>query len=1036
MSRFEQHLGGQRFTYALAAVLLLLWSLLGMGWLPSVSPLLAMGSALLAFLTPGYVLSLWVLRDRAIGLMERIPFALALSVGLLAPLAILMKRNLSQFSAFVLVMAGGFLIVGVVLARRGGKASHNPSTPLVRSGLAILMLIAGSITALGPRDYDDWIYLGWITRLLHAPETLWADTRFEASAWFVYEATLSHLSGLDPVNVVQITLPPLLAALGVLSFYGLCLDLCGSRRLAFWATAVQMALYVTEVEPTLGFGRVFFTRIGQDKVAAAFVLLPVAFRMAIWAGTRLTRREVIALALVLAGLLGTHIIGIALFVFIAGPFLALRFLPSWHEHSASGWQRLLVWIPLLVLIPAAWWLRTAVVAQRIWFALENLSPAQVLQFSGRRLLFLSDTVYIMPLHLLAHPLKVLTILCLPYLIWVGRRRSIFQFLAISLLIPLFTLYNPWTMAVFGAAVGPIYVWRFLWFLPVGPVLVLTVRHLCSWAGRHTSQKSPLRTLLSPVGLGLLFTAVGLVAFRGNLSLSYSALSRYEGRMSTGESQFIGCARQSVEAGDLILAPRLFNWYLFGTIPGAGVFYFLGQNWVSDGSVAIKRFYPSPNLQEPPAILGRDRLDLLDRYRVRFVVLSTPSQLEFEMQQMSWRFVPRCNGGGWLLFEYLPAEGSDPLADGNVALAEGRWEEAIAAYQAAIDSGYGDAQAWLAMGWALQEQGALGLAERAYRQAVQAGPDQAWPWLYLGRFLEAYRSGSGALQAYESAISTSPTLPTAHLAMADLLLDGGQSELADAHLRTAARLSLSDQARVDYWQELQVLADLYADRQLWQQAEQAYGAAIKLADTAEIRLALAKMRDQQGKTELVEREYQKAALLDVWDPTPRMELGQWYEEQERWEEAAQQYRLALVLNYWNTTAHMRLGRIADAQEQYGVAEQEYSLAVTKMARVNPGSVSAHMALGWLLTRQERLEEAIEVYRQVVSISPDNPTMWLRLGRNLKAAGYLAEAVGSLREALRLEPGSKGAEAALRGACREATNQRLAEVLSECNQILAE
>jgi predicted O-linked N-acetylglucosamine transferase (SPINDLY family) len=72
------------------------------------------------------------------------------------------------------------------------------------------------------------------------------------------------------------------------------------------------------------------------------------------------------------------------------------------------------------------------------------------------------------------------------------------------------------------------------------------------------------------------------------------------------------------------------------------------------------------------------------------------------------------------------------------------------------------------------------------------------------------------------------------------------------------------------------------------------------------------------------------------------------------------------------------------------------------RLKPTLASAHYALGSVLGRQERVEEAIGHFRTAVKLEPGNAEAWYQLGYALSLRGELAEAVTCCERAIALRP----------------------------------
>jgi Flp pilus assembly protein TadD len=67
---------------------------------------------------------------------------------------------------------------------------------------------------------------------------------------------------------------------------------------------------------------------------------------------------------------------------------------------------------------------------------------------------------------------------------------------------------------------------------------------------------------------------------------------------------------------------------------------------------------------------------------------------------------------------------------------------------------------------------------------------------------------------------------------------------------------------------------------------------------------------------------------------------------------------------------------------------------------PDNIEALAELGHVYTRQGRIEKGLEVDRELVRLSPDNPTAHYNLACSLALTGAHAPAIESLRQAIEL------------------------------------
>jgi tetratricopeptide (TPR) repeat protein len=191
-----------------------------------------------------------------------------------------------------------------------------------------------------------------------------------------------------------------------------------------------------------------------------------------------------------------------------------------------------------------------------------------------------------------------------------------------------------------------------------------------------------------------------------------------------------------------------------------------------------------------------------------------------------------------------------------------------------------------------------------------------------------------------------------------------------------------------------------------------------------RLQLALLYDVAGRSDAAEAEY-RAALQAAGQPSLRLTwlAGNYFERQGQAEAADQTYMAFLGSEPANTFFDQALRRVADGvrplpsvpDHKAGMAEvlfnlasllsqeraEETALIHSHLAlRLNPRFDVARILLGEILESQDRVPEAIEVYRRVDPASPFSWMARLRIAEGFEDLERVAEAVAEL-EALAAE-----------------------------------
>jgi tetratricopeptide (TPR) repeat protein len=123
----------------------------------------------------------------------------------------------------------------------------------------------------------------------------------------------------------------------------------------------------------------------------------------------------------------------------------------------------------------------------------------------------------------------------------------------------------------------------------------------------------------------------------------------------------------------------------------------------------------------------------------------------------------------------------------------------------------------------------------------------------------------------------------------------------------------------------------------------------------------------------ERELRAAAVDFPGDPRPRLALAAVYEQAGRLEQAADEIEAALRLDPDSTEAHGALARVAAASGRRLARAEE--LLTRDLQRLPPGDDAAladcHYALGALLERQGERGQAREHYQEALRRDPGSP-----------------------------------------------------------------
>jgi tetratricopeptide (TPR) repeat protein len=273
---------------------------------------------------------------------------------------------------------------------------------------------------------------------------------------------------------------------------------------------------------------------------------------------------------------------------------------------------------------------------------------------------------------------------------------------------------------------------------------------------------------------------------------------------------------------------------------------------------------------------------------------------------------------------------------------------------------GDACARFRLGQALAERG---LEEQALREWRAA--DAAMYFVTHGQALARSGDVEGALEQYRRAISINPQLIEGYLRLGQALRRQGQQEEALAALESAAALE-SPMSPHRYLLQ----AEIYAAREEWSAALRAYQQAAALTPwepEPHYRLGLVLAQELDRREEAIEW-FQRALHLEP-DHTPsRQALAQLYIDEGRCDEAAR-WLAPLLERETESVAGQQHVLLAHCLLEQGRIDRGLS-HLEEAVLLNPRSVRHHLLLAQGYSRAERYRDAIEAYRQVLKLAPDN------------------------------------------------------------------
>ncbi len=314
----------------------------------------------------------------------------------------------------------------------------------------------------------------------------------------------------------------------------------------------------------------------------------------------------------------------------------------------------------------------------------------------------------------------------------------------------------------------------------------------------------------------------------------------------------------------------------------------------------------------------------------------------------------------------------------------------------------------------RERGDLSRSEQLYLEVIRHSPQLAKAYHNLGIVYFMERKYRDAGTALERAVKLAPQLAGAHIMLGLAYYELYQPEKAAAAFQAGLRLTPDDANGLLYLGKSQIQAhDYHAAattleklrkmkpkdpdvlyslslsymklmlenfNRLGEVAPRSYQAWLMLAQDAEAR----------GNDETALENYRQALRAKPDAAGIRYALGSAYARLGKYDEAAQEFKKELQINANDSLALWKLGELtlrSSPQEARGYLEQAI--------RLDPELPQAFLAYGRALARAGETEKAVQQFRRVVQLAPEEDSVhyhlasaYRRLGRNEEAKVEMA------------------------------------------------
>lgn len=681
--------------------------------------------------------------------------------GLAVPVLIANQIQRLPFAAVLLIHAV-WQAVALAIALRGRDvlAPRASTVDEARWWYALVAVVAagGVVVAFAHFDFTDGFYLGgadknihmWqINNIYHDPvdPVYGAAGRIGSGAWAYQQALVARVGGLEPYQVIETHATGPLLLLWLLAFFALAYEVSQCAPVA-WLSLIFGAGVALVDAARIGYfedipfaftGRVLL-QIAEDKYLNTYVYIMPAVALTLYLLDRAPRAEAAvwwrrlvpwaALAVMLAGIVGTHALGFGQYMLLAGGYAVL----SWLRRPRLPGRWTVLALCVVVLLAAAVPLSQLLDVR----AMKEVPPlldwaAVELNYAGawHVRVGMSGAYILHPWHVGA-PVYVVGIgLGLLMAARIGRDRAA-RYIFAATAAPLVLAYVPYVASTAGNLLRPHTLERLLWLLPLGLAMAYAAWLALDWLARRVSYAPVVRSMR----LALPVMAAVLVLLP---TYQTAALKLFDRSMRPEWPEYADPQTEAV-AGALaplttserrkVLTPYLFHLYLPAVLDDVKPYAYM--RW---GFFEMRELYANP-------WWGLDALAVLQDFRPDFFIVENGSPPQTFARLQPGVYTPLYENARYTLYETSGDWVRTPTDQAHTLLAawtsslpgaivarydletppeEPDWPAAARLYRSALDADSEDFRARRGLAFVYAQMGRYGEAVALYREVLGRFP---------------------------------------------------------------------------------------------------------------------------------------------------------------------------------------------------------------------------------------------------------------------------------------------------------------------------
>ncbi|MEP7027405.1 MAG: tetratricopeptide repeat protein [Candidatus Eisenbacteria bacterium] len=369
-------------------------------------------------------------------------------------------------------------------------------------------------------------------------------------------------------------------------------------------------------------------------------------------------------------------------------------------------------------------------------------------------------------------------------------------------------------------------------------------------------------------------------------------------------------------------------------------------------------------------------------------------------------------GGVLLVSLaclVPPAHADALKDGKTALAEGRIDDAVAAYRGAVAATPNDPQAHLGLGLALEKKRNWKAALAEFQKSGELDPRLAEPFRGVGAMQLRLGNPAAAEPAFRKAVEIDRKFPEAQLGLGDALSQLKHFDDAVEVLRQGVKFGPKTEmfffAGLGRANEARPESLKAAEVWLLKARQSAEGQNAPNSVKGPIYRALGDLYMMRKIPSLAIQNYQQAKAIDESDLDTRMALGDAYYNGRLYNDALAEYKAVVDADPEYEEGYVKLGNLyylasfSDPQRVFQSIE-----VLEKLMAMDSNNLEGKAILAQAYFRKggaEGKEKAKELLDEIEKTGKFPPAAWRTRAIIQYETGEYQNAIDSFGKAPRLE-----------------------------------